>query len=419
MNQNIIISGQNNEIQLTKLYQNNNEMNLAPMDRSSLDWGDYDQDGNIDLLISGCNHYSYGWCDSRITKIYKNINNTLTDSNISLPGVSDGRVKWIDANSDSYPDILITGDGIAKLYKNNQNGTFSNIETNIKGSYFSAISVCDFDNDGNKDLLLNGIDISNAPITFLYKNNGNETFTEIDSKISLTWHGDTACADYNNDGLIDFAISGFLSPNYYTTDIFKNLGNFDFEKIQTNLRGTAYGSLSWGDYDRDNKLDLLVTGLQGDTCNTKLYHNDSNDLFSEQEINLPQLRYSSSLMDDVDNDGEMEILLTGETCENELKTEIYKVAMPKPTSVPSVSQSPAPTSTVAPTATVAPTPIATLKSTISPTQKPTPTPSKKSNVARRGDCGRHHGANNHGHHYGANHPRRANCPENNRLPKGQ
>ena len=130
-------------------------------------------------------------------------------------------VGWIDYNQDGFLDAIFVNSGWTPffhsekppqpaLYRNNGDGTFTDVTEqagiHTDGTFFFGVAIADFDNDGYPDIYLTGYRHS-----VLYHNNGDGTFTDV-----------TAAAGVGDDG----------------------------------AWATAAG---WFDYDRDGKLDLLVT----------------------------------------------------------------------------------------------------------------------------------------------------------------
>ena len=102
-----------------------------------------------------------------------------------------------------------------------------------------------------------------------------------------------AWGDYDNDGDLDFFIAGAMRNGQSTTKIYQNIGNDRFSDINANLVGLRRGDGQWFDFDDDGDLDLLITGREtNNTRRTILYKND-NGSFSEFSTNLPDVDLSA------------------------------------------------------------------------------------------------------------------------------
>jgi hypothetical protein len=297
----------------SSLFSEQTGIQLSSIGFSSVTWGDYDNDGYADILVTG----NPGPVNSSVTKIYHNNgDNTFSEqTSISLPGVSFSSVAWGDYNNDGFLDILLTGVTssvyLSKIYKNNGNNTFTE-QTGISlpGVDVSSVAWGDYDNDGNLDFLLTGQSYDGY-ISKLYRNNGDNTFTE-QTGISLPGiaSGSLGWGDYNNDGNLDFLLTGYTGSNG-VSKIYRNNGDNTFSD-QTNIlpAGLSAGSAAWGDYDNDGYLDILLTG----NGYSKIYHNNGDNTFTEQTgIHLTGINYGSAAWGDYDNDGFLDILLTGST----------------------------------------------------------------------------------------------------------
>ncbi len=169
---------------------------LTGVSESSVSWGDYDNDGYFDILLSGRTENS-----DIISKIYHNdgANNFTEETSIVLPGISRGSARWGDYDNDDYLDILLTGMGVSKIYHNNENNTFKKLTSfSINGISISSSAWGDYDNDGYLDILLTGTNSNPLhSITKIYRNSGNGTFTE-QTWISFTGvnGGSAAWGDY-------------------------------------------------------------------------------------------------------------------------------------------------------------------------------------------------------------------------------
>ena len=134
-------------------------------------------------------------------------------------------------------------------------------------SVSGGIGLIDCDNDGRLDIIaVNGSNVDRYrkqggdPMVTLYHQGADLKFSDITKEAGLTrkgWGMGVAVADYDNDGLPDFYVTG-----YNGNALYHNLGNCKFEDV-TEKAGVAVGGLSlgaaWGDYDRDGHVDLFVS----------------------------------------------------------------------------------------------------------------------------------------------------------------
>ena len=200
-----------------------------------------------------------------------NVSPAFTEqTSISLSGVSNGSANWGDYDNDGDLDILLTGSHQSIIYKNNGNNTFTSISLTEASN--SSAAWGDYDNDGDLDILLSGYNrSSNTTISKVYKNNCNDTFTN-QTTISLTIVSDPSVAwgDYDNDGDLDILLTGS-----HQSIIYKNNGDNTFtEQATISLTEVSYPTVAWGDYDNDGDLDLLLSGEDSDrNLKTRIYKN--------------------------------------------------------------------------------------------------------------------------------------------------
>jgi len=277
---------------------------FKPAGSSSATAVDVDNDGDMDVIISGYN-------DGEITRLYTNdgAGNFTEVTDNQFIGVAHGTVIAFDADNDGDQDILITGVGVAKLYTNDGTGTF----TEVVGTPFIEVdgnftTVSDIDNDGDQDVLITG-----GYQSKLYLNDGAGTFTEVtDTPFTGVIGGAVAFADVDADGDQDVLIVGRANSERIA-QLYVNDGTGIFTEVfGTPFTGVSGGSVSFADVDADNDLDVLITGDSDSGRTAKLYNNDGTGTFTEVSDTLFEpVRGSSAAFSDLDNDGDLDVLITG------------------------------------------------------------------------------------------------------------
>ena len=182
---------------------------------------------------------------------------------------------WGDYDNDGDLDILLTGypgslPAFAAIYRND-GGSFTDIEAGLQGVYFSSVAWGDYDNDGDLDILMAGSISAPERFSAIYRNDGG-TFTDIDAGLAAVSDSSVAWGDYDNDGDLDALLTGYTGSTAIAR-VYRNDGG-SFTDIGANLTGVSNGSVAWGDYDNDGDLDLLLTG--GATAGefAKIYRNE-------------------------------------------------------------------------------------------------------------------------------------------------
>ncbi len=313
---------------------------LPGVQYSSADWGDYDNDGDLDILLTGHTGAAYAY----IANIYRNDDGTFVDSGAAddaLLGVSRGAGVWGDYDNDGDLDILLTGhsgstaprDLITRVYRNDE-GTFVDSGTTddaLQPLYFSSTEWGDYDNDDDLDILLTG-NTANGPFSRIYRNDAG-TFVEsgaADDALVNVNSGSVDWGDYDNDGDLDILLIGYThtSPSVVTIVYRNDAGIFvESGAADDALVGADIGSAKWGDYDNDGDLDILLTGRAGGSSRlATVYRNDAGTFVDSgtADDSLLAVLDSSVGWGDYDNDGDLDILLTGSNNIEGLIAKVYR-----------------------------------------------------------------------------------------------
>ena len=296
----LLITGQNQSFQrISKLYTNDGNGNFTEMigtpfegvRSGSVSFSDVNGDETNDVLIIGGNSSSEG-----IAKLYTNDGNGNFTEVIGTPfdGVSIGSNAFSDVNGNGHNDVFITGQNnsgvrIAKLYTNDGNGNFTEmIDTPFEGVWVGSIAFSDVNGDETNDVLITGQNNSGARIAKLYTNDGNGNFTEMDeTPFEGNYGGSIAFSDVNGNGHNDVLISGQNSLDEQISKLYINdgLGNFT-EFMGTPFDGVWGGSIAFSDINNNGTQDILITGLNNNNKISKLYINDGIVSTDNLEIEL-------------------------------------------------------------------------------------------------------------------------------------
>jgi len=231
---------------------------------------------------------------------------------------------WIDIDNDGLLDLYICG---KSLYRNTGDGNFQKI-TNILSTQggVQGNSWADYDNDGDLDCFL--VSTSSTTLSYLYRNNGNNTFSRISSGEigNANYNSGWGCswADYNNDGYADLivaAANNFGVVNH-SSRFFQNNGNSTFSRIDTTLFTTQlapYTIPTWSDYDLDGDIDLFIGSgpANGNLARDYLFNNLLEESGIPYFARIDTGIIGTDLVDgqvwnwvDYDNDGDLDAYLT-------------------------------------------------------------------------------------------------------------
>ncbi|MEP3582328.1 MAG: FG-GAP-like repeat-containing protein [Cyclobacteriaceae bacterium] len=317
----------------TRLYINSGSTfelqntDLPNIFEGATDWGDYDNDGDIDLLLAGSG------TDGLLTRLYYNIEGELIlNEDVSLHGVDRGSVEWGDYDEDGDLDILISGQdsessSVTKIY-NNENGTFTEVETSLTGVSFGIASWVDFDGDGDLDVMVSGV-TGTAPdtgpkVSELYENTGTSFLLVFENSFEGLSESFLDFGDYDNDGDLDFLVAGFTNSNTAFTAIYQNnASSFDIVFDGT-LPNVIEGTVLWGDSDNDGDLDIFITGNTVSATGkiAQLYSNNGNGF--DLESSFDEAGQSSTNFGDYDSDGDLDIFISGQKNDLTVYSGIYK-----------------------------------------------------------------------------------------------
>lgn len=355
-------------------------------DRSNVAWGDYDNDGQLELMYSGSNEHLLA-SQRYFSALYDY--NAADESFVRLDSPFDvccyACPVWFDYNNDGLLDLFVPGlktkdytndlnDIAAYLYENKGQGADGNFvfeevnratpESNEMGiaPIYAAmdggrsrqwVSVGDYDKDGYLDLAVAGLDDyvdpegnvdengevivhHNRRVLYLYKNDKGKGFIRQETPLNGTEpflglsRGSVSFADMDNDGWLDIVSSGY-GPEEGNLRVYWNNGDGTFTESSQYLFGSYDSACTVADLDADGYLDILVAGFannkgSGSAKSLYVYHNRggrSFEMLNDLFCGFEGIDGATPSIGDVNNDGLPDILLGGHGATHEITTWIY------------------------------------------------------------------------------------------------
>ncbi len=265
---------------------------------------DYDGDGLEDLFVTdsaedGRNH------------LYRNLGDFRFEDRAEAAGVARGNdagnasadALWFDFDGDGDPDLLVVRFGHNLLYRNDGDGTFTDVSA-AAGlvRYANSITAVafDYDRDGDLDLFVGAyfrpVDVfrpdtprffpesfetaENGGGVTLWQNRGDGTFVDATVAAGLAgdtgWTLDLGHADADGDGDDDL----YVASDFGADHLFANDGDGTFADVTRTTIGidTKKGmNAEWGDFDADGRLDVFVTNITSEYMREGnfLWHNET------------------------------------------------------------------------------------------------------------------------------------------------
>ena len=237
-----------------------------PANSRGCPWGDYDNDGDLDLYVSikGTN------------KLIRNDGaGTFIDVTASpLDDAGTGQAAaWADYDNDGDLDLYLVNNGANKLFRNDSAGIVTDVTSGPLGdaSWGMGMAWGDYDNDGDMDIYVANY---GSTANVLLENQGGGSFVDATTPalaIALSSYG-AAWGDYDNDGDLDLYVT-----NEGANNLLRNDGGTFIDVTAAPLDDGADGrSSAWGDYDRDGDLDLYLVNYNGAN---RLFTNEGDGSF--------------------------------------------------------------------------------------------------------------------------------------------
>jgi hypothetical protein len=346
-----------------RLFRNNCDMTFTDVtDRSGLAGegfsmgagaGDFDNDGFIDLLVTGL----------KGNRLYRNRGDGTFEDVTARAGVGGGvwsvSAGWFDYDNDGYLDLFVTNyvkwspsmEGACRfegkltychprgypglpnhLFHNNHDGTFTDVSTSsgIAASIGRGMGLAfgDFNDDGLIDVFV----ANDSTPNFLFQNLGDGKFKEIALDVGVAYNGPgnpvagmgVDFRDVDDDGRDDIALDAMYWDGF---TFYRNRGAPEFFRDETvasgivratrNLTGWGMGAI---DFDNDGRKDLFYAASHFPGTEPQVHsrpelpnvvlRNVGNARFQEVSLNLGAAFHHGVAFADFDNDGRVDVVVT-------------------------------------------------------------------------------------------------------------
>ncbi len=285
--------------------------------------GDFDNDGELDVAVGSTEEASL-WKRKGAGALQR-----VFSTPAAVPGDSTTAVSFLDYDHDGDLDFLVQK-GMSRLFRNNGNGTFTEVtgETGISGQEPQSQAIfSDINNDRAIDLIVP--QLLARPLIFL---NPREGAFVMDTGLSIPIDGPTliVVADFDRDSWMDIVVAEHLHPALALESVQQHLEKEKFGRMSLwhNIRGkrldrraiTTLGPLSLfdlvaRDFDNDGWLDLLAIVEDNQGRGRVICLRNRGQQFEDvtSQIGLGDLRLSHPrglVGSDFDGDGDTDFLVT-------------------------------------------------------------------------------------------------------------
>lgn len=261
---------------------------VSQMFSPSFDVGDFDNDQDIDVVISGDQIFG-----PNITKIFENTTETGSQtivfeeySEANLPGVKDGSTDFLDFDSDGDLDLILSGfndlgEKVFSMYENVDSGEWPIIETNLPEMTNTQLDFGDFNADGLSDLLISGTNENGVDETKLMEYAEGIGFVESDYDLSDFTYAKFAFGDLDGDSDLDFVITGESTIN-----------SQPLVRVYLNYRSESYAVANAG-----SRLSSNSENVYNQAPSVPTIDNVSVESINSDDIAVIKIEWSQSIDD--------------------------------------------------------------------------------------------------------------------------
>lgn len=313
---------------------------------------DFDNDGNLDLLMMGEGgdwHFSK---DIKYVLLYRNLgpSEDYQFEKILDTGFPQRRdegfynpISTGDVNHDGYTDVLIMSNQNGRhidLYLNDKGtGRFIHQDIDFEGASNGSVMFGDLNNDGWLDIEYSGYSDRTSTALKTYINQQNGSFTDLTAQdVFGAFQGQSTLADINGDGTLDIISTGngdnwvCLASIFYNTINGSGVPSYRYvPEAESGILGTSRANPLVADFNADGRMDMIVNGepSNGSGFRNRIYYQNEEGKFTMDTSYpiVPVNQDGGINMGDWNGDGNMDVIVGGYVGSRDSNEPVYSAPL--------------------------------------------------------------------------------------------
>jgi hypothetical protein len=253
------------------------QQHVVAVRNGSAAWADFDNDGDLDLAVMGDTMHNHP-----CVVVYRNDLGSLVRLPSSPMGASAGDLCWADLDNDNDLELVVGGwnggEGpVGYILRNDGSSIFEEMPFPPFSTVQSiSIAVGDIDGDGRLDIAMSGKPSTGLERLLIYRNLGAFHWDSVGHALNGNWQGNLDFGQFGGGPGNTLLVNGFQPEAGARLLRFQNAA---LQILPCSIQGLGAGEARWLDYDNDGDLDVAVSGYFGGISQTRIYRN-TNGVFS-------------------------------------------------------------------------------------------------------------------------------------------
>ncbi|MDY0084523.1 MAG: VCBS repeat-containing protein [Bacteroidales bacterium] len=225
-------------------------------------------------------------------------------------------------------DLIVAGELVQQdmkaattYYHKDRNSIFKARPNGLPDVKKLSLAVGDLNKDGRADVFLSGLDQEGRFVAGIYYQQTNGSFSLSQVQVPALVDGHAEMADFDKDNDLDILLTGMDASGRSRTVILENSSG-EFALRSFDMPGVINGEARWGDANKDGFLDVFITGSWNGRPVSRLYiYKEGNYLLHPQSF--PALTKSAVDWADFNGDGLNDFVLAGADVDDKPYTRLF------------------------------------------------------------------------------------------------